>query len=80
MHNIITYKKIASVTCSGPVYSLCFIDNITILAGVNFSEMVSVDVQTGKVIKKYDGRYILPSLVVRGKPAITVVCIHLCWE
>ena len=63
-----TYEITASVSCEGYVWSLCFIDNSIVLAGVHESEMIAVDVQTGKVIKKYDGEYTWPSIAIRTKP------------
>ena len=63
-----TYKMTASISCEEYVNSLCFIDNSIVLVGVNKSEMIAVDVQTGEVIKKYDGKYLFPSIAIRTNP------------
>ena len=71
-----TYKVMVSVYCEGEVRSLCFVNNSIIVAGVHKSEMIAVDVQTGKVIKKYEGKYVWPSITTRSRqePAIIVRC------
>ena len=77
IYSINTSQLIASVTCAGYVSSLCFLDNNIILAGIHKSEIISVDAQTGKVIKKYDGKFAYPSIAIRAK-AKTMVCMHVC--
>ena len=68
-----TYELTASINCDGPVYSLCFINSNIVLAGINDSGMIAVDVQTGEVIKKYDGQYKNPSIAIRVRPERPIV-------
>ena len=68
-----TYEMMASISCEKAVISLCFINNSIVLAGVHKSGMIAVDVQTGKVIKKYDGEYIWPSIAIRAQPERPIV-------
>ena len=71
-----TYEIIASISCEGNVCSLCFLDNSIVLAGVHESGMIAVDVQTGKVIKKYEGKYAYPSVAIRTRPEPPImVCV-----
>ena len=46
-----TYAVTRTVQCEGSVWSLCFVDNGTLLAGVLESEILSVDVHTGEATK-----------------------------
>ena len=77
-----TYKMMTSISCEGLVTSLCFINSSIVLAGVYGSEMISVNVQTGEVIKKYDGEYAWPSIAIRARLSIMVslyrdICIDV---
>ena len=67
----------ASIKREGQVWSLCFIDNNTLLAGVSWREMIAVDVQTGKVIKRYEGKYAWPSIATRARPKPVTVSLNV---
>ena len=73
IYNVDTYEMTASISCDGPVDSLCFVNSDIVLAGVDGSEMIAVDVQTGKVIKKYEGKYAWPSIGIRAGPEPAIV-------
>ena len=68
-----SYAMTASIRCERFVNSLCFVDNSVVLAGINYSEMIAVDVQTGEVIKKYEGEYEYPSIAMRVRPERPIV-------
>jgi len=71
-----TYRMKASINCEGRVTSLCFVDKCIVLAGVDRSEMMAVDVQIGEVINKYDGKYEFPSIATRARPEpVIMVCV-----
>ena len=52
-----TYAMTASINCHEWVNSLCFVNNSVVLAGINYGEMIAVEVQTGEVIKDYEGKF-----------------------
>ena len=77
LHNISTYSLIASVNCDGWIWSLCFFDQNTVLASVHDSELISIDIRTGKVVKKFDGQYEYASVIIYASPATS---IPVCWS
>ena len=68
-----TYAVTKTMQCENAVWSLCFVDDGTLLAGVNDSEMIAVDVRTGKATE-LEGKYGYPSIATQARlePAITV--------
>ena len=58
-----TYAVTKTVECKSWVNSICFVDDSTLLAGVEHSEMISVDVRTGEATE-LEGKYDRPSIVV----------------
>ena len=63
LHDMSTYSLMASINCEGWVWGLCFVDLNIVLASVHDSEMISIDVRTGKVVRKFDGQYEYASLI-----------------
>ena len=47
------YKLLHTVECANWVLAIAFADNNTVIAGVNQSQCIAVNVRTGKVVMKY---------------------------